>query len=408
MKKDVKKVVLAYSGGLDTSIILKWLQDEFGCEVVTFTADIGQGEELEPARKKALELGIKPENIFIEDLTEEFVKDYVFPMFRANAIYEGEYLLGTSIARPLIAKRQAQIAALTNADAVSHGATGKGNDQVRFELGYLGINPDLTIIAPWREWDLNSREKLLAYAEKNGISIEKKPGKSPYSMDANLLHISYEGLILENPNAEPEEDMWRWTISPENAPDTAQYIELEYKNGDPVKLDGRELSPAQMLTTLNELGCKHGIGRIDIVENRFVGMKSRGCYETPGGTIMLKAHRAIESITLDREAAHFKDELMPKYAKAIYNGFWFSPEREMMQAAIDKSQENVNGTVKLKLYKGNVMVVGRDSKTNNLFSEEFCTFEEDEVYNQKDAGGFIKLNALRFIISGRNKRKNSK
>jgi argininosuccinate synthase len=408
MKKDVKKVVLAYSGGLDTSIILKWLQDEFGCEVVTFTADIGQGEELEPARKKALELGIKPENIFIEDLKEEFVKDYVFPMFRANAIYEGEYLLGTSIARPLIAKRQAQIAALTNADAVSHGATGKGNDQVRFELGYLGINPDLTIIAPWREWDLNSREKLLAYAEKNGISIEKKPGKSPYSMDANLLHISYEGLILENPNAEPEEDMWRWTISPENAPDTAQYIELEYKNGDPVKLDGRELSPAQMLTTLNELGCKHGIGRIDIVENRFVGMKSRGCYETPGGTIMLKAHRAIESITLDREAAHFKDELMPKYAKAIYNGFWFSPEREMMQAAIDKSQENVNGTVKLKLYKGNVMVVGRDSKTNNLFSEEFCTFEEDEVYNQKDAGGFIKLNALRFIISGRNKRKNSK
>lgn len=408
MKKDVKKVVLAYSGGLDTSIILKWLQDEFECEVVTFTADIGQGEELEPARKKALELGIKPENIFIEDLKEEFVKDYVFPMFRANAIYEGEYLLGTSIARPLIAKRQAQIAALTNADAVSHGATGKGNDQVRFELGYLGINPDLTIIAPWREWDLNSREKLLAYAEKNGISIEKKPGKSPYSMDANLLHISYEGLILENPNAEPEEDMWRWTISPENAPDTAQYIELEYKNGDPVKLDGRELSPAQMLTTLNELGCKHGIGRIDIVENRFVGMKSRGCYETPGGTIMLKAHRAIESITLDREAAHFKDELMPKYAKAIYNGFWFSPEREMMQAAIDKSQENVNGTVKLKLYKGNVMVVGRDSKTNNLFSEEFCTFEEDEVYNQKDAGGFIKLNALRFIISGRNKRKNSK
>jgi argininosuccinate synthase len=408
MKKDVKKVVLAYSGGLDTSIILKWLQDEFECEVVTFTADIGQGEELEPARKKALELGIKPENIFIEDLKEEFVKDYVFPMFRANAIYEGEYLLGTSIARPLIAKRQAQIAALTNADAVSHGATGKGNDQVRFELGYLGINPDLTIIAPWREWDLNSREKLLAYAEKNGISIEKKPGKSPYSMDANLLHISYEGLILENPNAEPEEDMWRWTISPENAPDTAEYIELEYKNGDPVKLDGRELSPAQMLTTLNELGCKHGIGRIDIVENRFVGMKSRGCYETPGGTIMLKAHRAIESITLDREAAHFKDELMPKYAKAIYNGFWFSPEREMMQAAIDKSQENVNGTVKLKLYKGNVMVVGRDSKTNNLFSEEFCTFEEDEVYNQKDAGGFIKLNALRFIISGRNKRKNSK
>jgi argininosuccinate synthase len=408
MRKNVKKVVLAYSGGLDTSIILKWLQDEYHCEVVTFTADIGQGEELEPARKKALELGIKPENIFIEDLKEEFVRDFVFPMFRANAIYEGEYLLGTSIARPLIAKRQAEIAALTEADGVSHGATGKGNDQVRFEIGYLAMNSDLTIIAPWREWDLNSREKLLAYAQKHGISIEKKAGKSPYSMDANLLHISYEGLVLEDPNSEPEEDMWRWSVSPEQAPDKAEYIELEYKNGDPVKLNGKELSPATMLSALNELGCKHGIGRIDIVENRFVGMKSRGCYETPGGTIMLRAHRAIESITLDREAAHLKDELMPRYAKLIYNGFWFSPEREMLQAAIDKSQECVNGTVKLKLYKGNVMVVGRDSKTNNLFNEAFCTFEEDEVYNQKDAEGFIKLNALRFIISGKNKKAQGK
>ncbi len=404
MKKDVKKVVLAYSGGLDTSIILKWLQDEFDCEVVTFTADIGQGEEVEPARKKALELGIKPENIFIEDLKEEFVKDYVFPMFRANAIYEGEYLLGTSIARPLIAKRQAQIAKLTGADAVSHGATGKGNDQVRFELGYLGINSDLTIIAPWREWDLNSREKLLAYAKEHDITIEKKPNKSPYSMDANLLHISYEGLILEDPNAEPEPEMWRWVVSPEDAPDKPEEIELTYKKGDPIALNGKELSPAQMLETLNALGAKHGIGRIDIVENRFVGMKSRGCYETPGGTIMLKAHRAIESIALDREAAHLKDELMPRYASLIYNGFWFSPEREMLQAAIDKSQESVNGTVKLKLYKGNVIVVGRDSKTNNLFSAEYCTFEEDDVYNQKDAEGFIKLNALRFIIGGKNKK----
>ncbi len=404
MKKDVKKVVLAYSGGLDTSIILKWLQDEFDCEVVTFTADIGQGEELEPARAKALELGIKPENIFIEDLKEEFVKEYVFPMFRANAIYEGEYLLGTSIARPLIAKRQAEIAKLTGADAVSHGATGKGNDQVRFELAYLSINSDLTIIAPWREWDLNSRKKLLDYAQKHGIKIEKKPNKSPYSMDANLLHISYEGLVLEDPNAQPEEDMWRWVTSPENAPDEAEIIELTYKNGDPVALDGKELSAASMLTKLNELGAKHGIGRADIVENRFVGMKSRGCYETPGGTIMLKAHRAIESICLDREAAHLKDELMPRYASLIYNGFWFSPEREMLQAAIDKSQESVNGTVRLKLYKGNVMVIGRDSKTNNLFNAEFCTFEEDSVYNQKDAEGFIKLNALRFIISGKNKK----
>lgn len=408
MKKTVKKVVLAYSGGLDTSIILKWLQDEYNCEVITFTADIGQGEELEPARKKALELGIKPENIFIEDLKEEFVKDYVFPMFRANAIYEGEYLLGTSIARPLIAKRQAQIAAQMDADAVSHGATGKGNDQVRFEIGYLSQNADLTIIAPWRQWDLNSREKLLAYAAKNGINIEKKSGKSPYSMDANLLHISYEGLELEDPNKQPEDDMWRWSVSPEDAPDTAQIIEITYEHGDPVALDGVSLTPAQMLTNLNALGNKHGIGRIDIVENRFVGMKSRGCYETPGGTIMLKAHRAIESITLDREAAHFKDELMPRYATIVYNGFWFSPEREMMQAAIDKSQENVNGTVRLKLYKGNVIVIGRDSATNNLFNEAFCTFEEDEVYNQKDAEGFIKLNALRFIIAGKNKKNRGK
>jgi len=404
MKKEVKKVVLAYSGGLDTSVILKWLQDEYNCEVVTFTADIGQGEEVEPAREKALKLGIKPENIFIEDLREEFVRDYVFPMFRANAIYEGEYLLGTSIARPLIAKRQIEIAKLTGADAVSHGATGKGNDQVRFELGYLALNPDITIIAPWREWDLNSREKLLNFAEAHGIPIEKHGKKSPYSMDANLLHISYEGGILEDPMNEPEEDMWRWTVSPENAPDTPEYITITYKNGDPVAIDGKELTPAQMLTELNEYGKKHGIGRLDIVENRYVGMKSRGCYETPGGTIMLKAHRAIESITLDREEAHLKDELMPKYAKLIYNGFWFSPEREMLQAAIDKTQENVNGDVRLKLYKGNVTVVGRQSP-NTLFNSEFCTFEEDSVYNQKDAEGFIRLNALRFIIEGHARKK---
>ena len=397
-KKEVKKVVLAYSGGLDTSIILKWLQDEYNCEVVTFTADIGQGEEVEPARQKALALGIKPENIFIDDLREEFVKDYVFPMFRANTVYEGEYLLGTSIARPLIAKRQVEIATQVGADGVSHGATGKGNDQVRFEIGYLSQDPSLTIIAPWREWDLNSREKLLAYAAEHGIQIDQKKGKSPYSMDANLLHISYEGLILEDPNAEPEESMWRWSVSPENAPDTPEYIEIGYTTGDPVTLNGKELSPATMLESLNALGNKHGIGRIDIVENRFVGMKARGCYETPGGTIMMKAHRAIESITLDREAAHLKDELMPRYAKLIYNGFWFAPEREMLQAAIDKSQENVSGTVRLKLYKGNIMVVGRTSP-NTLFNEEFCTFEKDEVYNQKDAEGFIKLNALRFIIN---------
>jgi argininosuccinate synthase len=400
-KKDVKKVVLAYSGGLDTSVILKWLQDEYNCEVVTFTADIGQGEEVEIAREKALKFGIKPENIFIDDLREEFVRDFVFPMFRSNAIYEGEYLLGTSIARPLIAKRQVEIAKITGADGVAHGATGKGNDQVRFEMGYLGLNPNLTVIAPWREWDLNSREKLLKFAETHGIPIEGHGKKSPYSMDANLLHISYEGGILEDPFAEPEESMWRWSVSPENAPDEAEYIELEYKNGDPIKLNGTDLTPAEMLTELNKLGNKHGIGRIDIVENRFVGMKSRGAYETPGGTIMLRAHRAIESITLDKEATHLKDELMPKYAKLIYNGFWFSPEREMLQSAIDKSQENVEGTVRLKLYKGNIFVVGRKSP-KSLFNADFSTFEEDEVYNQKDAEGFIKLNALRFIIANKN------
>jgi argininosuccinate synthase len=400
MKKAVKKVVLAYSGGLDTSVILKWLQDEYRCEVVTFTADIGQGEEVEPARAKALSLGIKPENIYIEDLREEFVRDYVFPMFRANAIYEGEYLLGTSIARPLIAKRQAEIARITGADAVSHGATGKGNDQVRFEMGYLGQNSALTIIAPWREWDLNSREKLLAYAAEHGIKIEMSGKKSPYSMDANLLHISYEGGILEDPSTEPEESMWRWTVSPQDAPNEAEYIEIGYEKGDPISLNGKMLSPATMLEKLNLIAGRHGIGRADIVENRFVGMKSRGCYETPGGTIMLKAHRAIESLTLDREEAHLKDELMPRYAKLIYNGFWFAPEREMLQAAIDKTQENVCGTVRLKLYKGNVMVVGRNSELS-LFNPEYCTFEEDSVYDQKDAGGFIKLNALRFIIAGK-------
>ncbi|PHR73747.1 MAG: argininosuccinate synthase [Arcobacter sp.] len=409
-KKEVKKVVLAYSGGLDTSIILKWLQDEYKAEVITFTADLGQGEEVEPARLKALAMGIKEENIFVLDIKEEFVKDYVFPMFRANAIYEGEYLLGTSIARPLISKKQIEIAEKMGADAVSHGATGKGNDQVRFELGYLGLNSDITIIAPWREWDLNSREKLLAYAKDNNIDIDKKhldengnPSVSPYSMDANLLHISYEGLSLEDPSKEPEEAMWLWTVSPENAPDQAEYISISYKNGDPYAINGEDLSPATLLKTLNDYGNKHGIGRIDIVENRYVGMKARGCYETPGGTIMLKAHRAIESITLDREEAHLKDELMPRYAKLIYNGFWFSPEREMLQASIDATQKFVEGTVRLKLYKGNVMVVGRES-SQSLFSEEHSTFEEDEVYNQKDAEGFIKLNALRFIISGQKRK----
>jgi len=407
MKKNVKKVVLAYSGGLDTSIILKWLQDEYNAEVITFTADLGQGEEVEPARQKALDNGIKPENIFILDIQEEFVKDYVFPMFRANAIYEGEYLLGTSIARPLIAKKQIEIAEKMGADAVSHGATGKGNDQVRFELGYLGLNPDITVIAPWREWDLNSREKLLSYAREHGINIDQKhldadgnPTVSPYSMDANLLHISYEGLHLEDPMNEPEESMWLWSVSPENAPDAKEYITIDYKNGDPIAINGKEMSPATILRTLNEYGNKHGIGRIDIVENRFVGMKARGCYETPGGTIMLKAHRAIESICLDREEAHLKDGMIAKYAELIYNGFWFSPEREMMQAAIDITQKYVQGSVKLKLYKGNVEVVGRESDMS-LYSEEHSTFEEDEVYNQKDAEGFIRLNALRRIIAGK-------
>jgi argininosuccinate synthase len=393
------KVVLAYSGGLDTSIILKWLQDTYDAEVVTFTADIGQGEEVEEAREKAIKLGVKPENIFIEDLKEEFVRDYVFPMFRANAIYEGEYLLGTSIARPLISKRQIEIARQVGAEAVSHGATGKGNDQVRFELGYYALKPDIKVIAPWREWDLNSREKLLAYAEKHGIPINRHGKKSPYSMDANLLHISYEGGILEDPWAEPEEDMWRWTVSPEKAPDKPEYIEIDFVKGDAVAINGAKMTPGQILETLNEYGKKHGIGRLDIVENRFVGMKSRGCYETPGGTILLTAHRAIESITLDKGEAHLKDEIMPKYAELIYNGFWFSPEREALQKLIDQTQENCEGTVRVKLYKGNVTVIGRKS-SKSLFSPEFATFEEDSVYNQKDAEGFIKLNALRFIIEG--------
>ena len=402
---EIKKVVLAYSGGLDTSIILKWLGDTYGCEVVTFTADIGQGEELDPARKKALSLGIKEENIFIRDLREEFVRDFVFPMFRANAIYEGEYLLGTSIARPLIAKHLIDIAATTKADAISHGATGKGNDQVRFEIGAYALNPNIKVIAPWREWDLNSREKLLSYADKNGIDITKKPGKSPYSMDANLLHISYEGLVLEDPAARPQDDMWRWSLSPQDAPNEVTTIEIEYKNGDPVALNGKALKPHEMLATLNELGAKNGIGRLDIVENRYVGMKSRGCYETPGGTIMLKAHRAIESITLDREAVHLKDELMPRYAKLIYNGYWYSPERLMLQAAINESQKYANGKVRLELYKGNVTVIGRESANDSLFNAAYSTFEEDSVYDQKDANGFIKLNALRFIIGGKAGRK---
>ena len=402
---EIKKVVLAYSGGLDTSIILKWLGDTYGCEVVTFTADIGQGEELDPARKKALSLGIKEENIFIRDLREEFVRDFVFPMFRANAIYEGEYLLGTSIARPLIAKHLIDIADTTKADAISHGATGKGNDQVRFEIGAYALNPNIKVIAPWREWDLNSREKLLAYADKNGIDITKKPGKSPYSMDANLLHISYEGLVLEDPAARPQDDMWRWSLSPQDAPNEVTTIEIEYKNGDPVALNGKALKPHEMLSALNELGAKNGIGRLDIVENRYVGMKSRGCYETPGGTIMLKAHRAIESITLDREAVHLKDELMPRYAKLIYNGYWYSPERLMLQAAINESQKYANGKVRLELYKGNVTVIGRESANDSLFNAAYSTFEEDSVYDQKDANGFIKLNALRFIIGGKAGRK---
>ncbi len=405
---EIKKVVLAYSGGLDTSVILKWLQDTYQCEVVTFTADIGQGEELEPARKKALLLGIKPENIFINDLREEFVRDFVFPMFRANTVYEGEYLLGTSIARPLIAKRQIEIARQTNAQAVSHGATGKGNDQVRFELGYYALNPAIKVIAPWREWDLLSREKLMGYAKKHGIPVDMKhkQGGSPYSMDANLLHISFEGRHLENPAAEAEETMWRWTVSPEQAPDKAEYLDIEFQHGDIIALNGKPLSPAQVLTQLNTLGGKHGIGRLDLVENRYVGMKSRGCYETPGGTIMLRAHRAIESITLDREVAHLKDDLMPRYASMIYNGYWWSPERLALQTLIDHTQQQVNGWVRVKLYKGNVIVVGRDSKTNSLFDPGIATFEDDKgAYDQKDAAGFIKLNALRMRIAARLKNK---
>ena len=399
----LSKVVLAYSGGLDTSVILKWLQEQYQCEVVTFTADIGQGEEVAPARAKAEAMGIK--EIYIDDLTEEFVSDFVYPMFRANTIYEGEYLLGTSIARPLIAKRLIEIANETGADAISHGATGKGNDQVRFELGAYALNPDIKVIAPWREWDLNSREKLLAYAKQHNIQVDKKPGGgSPYSMDANLLHISYEGGILEDPWSEPEEDMWRWSVSPEQAPDKAEIIELEYRKGDITEINGESMSPATILATLNKIGGAHGIGRADIVENRYVGMKSRGCYETPGGTIMLKAHRAIESITLDREVAHLKDDLMPRYASLIYNGYWWSPEREAMQTLIDQTQLRVNGTVRLKLYKGNVMVAGRKSDSDSLFDENIATFEDDAgSYNQKDAEGFIKLNALRLRILNKKK-----
>jgi argininosuccinate synthase len=403
----VNKVVLAYSGGLDTSIILKWLREEYGCEVVTFTADIGQGEELEPARAKAEAMGVK--EIYIDDLREEFVRDFVFPMFRANALYEGEYLLGTSIARPLIAKRLVEIANETGADAISHGATGKGNDQVRFELGAYALKPGVQIIAPWREWDLLSREKLMKYAEQHDIPVDfaKQGKKSPYSMDANLLHISYEGDILEDPWAEPEEEMWRWTVSPEQAPDEPTYIELAFEKGDVVAIDGEAMSPATVLATLNKLGGENGIGRDDIVENRYVGMKSRGCYETPGGTILLKAHRAMESLTLDREAAHLKDELMPKYASIIYNGYWWSPEREMLQAAIDQTQEVVNGVVRLKLYKGNVYVAGRKSESNSLFDESIATFEDDAgAYDQADAEGFIKLNALRLRVAAQRRDQN--
>jgi argininosuccinate synthase len=400
-------VVLAYSGGLDTSVILKWLVDTYGCEVVTFTADIGQGEELEPARKKAKLLGVK--EIFVEDLREEFVRDFVFPMFRANAVYEGEYLLGTSIARPLIAKHLVEIARKTGAGAISHGATGKGNDQVRFELGAYALMPDVRIIAPWREWDLTSREKLLKYAETHGIPVEfkkKKGGGAPYSMDANLLHISYEGGVLEDPSFEPEESMWRITVSPEKAPAKPEYVELAYAKGDIVAIDGKRLTPAEVLAELNVRGGRHGIGRLDMVENRYVGMKSRGCYETPGGTIMLKAHRAMESITLDREVLALKDDLMPRYARLVYSGYWFSPERALLQTLIDESQRPVNGTVRVKLYKGTVMTVGRASPTDSLFDPAIVTFEEDYgAYNQADAGGFIKLNALRMRIAANLRRK---
>ena len=404
---NVNKVVLAYSGGLDTSVILKWLQDTYQCEVVTFTADIGQGEELEPARAKALQLGIKPEHIFIDDLREEFVRDFVFPMFRCNTVYEGEYLLGTSIARPLIAKRQIEIARQVGADTVSHGATGKGNDQVRFELGYYALEPGIKVISPWREWDLLSRQKLLAYAEAAGIPVDMKhkQGGAPYSMVANLLHISYEGRHLEDPNAEAEESMWRWTVSPEDAPDQAEYLDIEFIKGDAVAINGEQLSPATLLARLNEIGGKHGIGRLDLVENRYVGMKSRGCYETPGGTILLKAHRAIESITLDREVAHLKDDLMPRYASLIYNGYWWSPERKAIQALVDHTQHHVNGTARLKLYKGNVYTVARDS-ADTLFDQTIATFDDDGgAYNQADAAGFIKLNALRMRIEARKGRK---
>ena len=393
----VNKVVLAYSGGLDTSVIVKWLQETYQCEVVTYTADLGQGEEVEPARAKAQALGVK--EIYIEDVREEFVRDFVFPMFRANTIYEGEYLLGTSIARPLIAKKMIEVANKTGADAISHGATGKGNDQVRFELGAYALKPGVKVIAPWREWDLTSRESLLAYCDKHGIHVEKKKGKSPYSMDANLLHISYEGDQLEDPWHEPEEDMWRWSVSPENAPNEPTYIELSYEKGDIVAINGEKLSPATILAKLNEIGGANGVGRLDIVENRYVGMKSRGCYETPGGTIMMKAHRAIESITLDRESAHLKDSIMPRYADLVYNGYWWSPERKALQALIDETQTYVNGVVRIKLYKGNVVVVGRKSD-DSLFDAKIATFEDDEgAYDQKDAAGFIKLNALRLRIA---------
>ena len=402
-KGNVRKVVLAYSGGLDTSVILKWLQEAYGCEVVTFTADLGQGEELEPARKKALMLGIKPDNIFIEDLREEFVRDYVFPMFRANALYEGQYLLGTSIARPLIAKKQIELAEKVGADAVAHGATGKGNDQVRFELTYYALKPDIRVIAPWREWELESRTKLIDFAEKHQIPIAKdKRGEAPFSVDANLLHSSSEGKVLEDPALEADSIVYQRTISPEEAPDKATYVAIGFERGDPVSIDGVAMSPATVLTKLNELGRANGIGRLDLVENRVVGMKSRGVYETPGGTILYTAHRGIESITLDRGAGHLKDEFMPKYAELVYNGFWFSPEREMLQAMVDKSQEFVSGTVRMKLYKGNATIVGRESPYS-LYRQDYVTFEKDSVYDQKDAAGFIKLNALRLrLLAARN------
>ena len=398
MAGEVKRVVLAYSGGLDTSVILKWLEETYRCEVVTFTADVGQGEELEPARQKALLMGIKPEHIFIEDLREEFVRDYVFPMFRANALYEGTYLLGTSIARPLIAQRQIAIAEQVGADAVCHGATGKGNDQVRFELGYYALKPDIRVIAPWREWDLNSRTRLIAYAEERQIPIARdKRGEPPYSTDANLLHISYEGKALEDPWVEPDDDMFTRSVSPEAAPNQPTYVEIEFEHGDPVAVDGVRLSPAALLTRLNELAGANGVGRVDLVETRVVGMKSRGVYETPGGTVLLVARRAVESLTLDRGAAHLKDELMPRYAELVYNGFWFSPERRAIQALVDQTQERVNGTARLKLYKGSAAVVGRKSP-NSLYRLDYVTFEEDSVYDQKDAGGFIKISALRLRL----------